>query len=213
VPTVWLAFLGASIASAGTGADPSSLVAAAFGVMTIPVLLIIMHGPIATNILNIYSASLSALSLDLKAKRWQVSLVASVVGTISLIAFIESESFARSFDNWMVSIIVWISAWAGVMLVDYFVLRRGTVDIDELYVAPETSRYGDVNWIAVGAMIAGLVAGWAWEYGLVEEFQGPIAKATGNTDLSWLAGILVSGGIYYALSVRQRQPSPARAGI
>jgi nucleobase:cation symporter-1, NCS1 family len=213
VPTVWLAFLGASIASAGTGADPSSLVAAAFGVMTIPVLLIIMHGPIATNILNIYSASLSALSLDLKAKRWQVSIAASIVGTISLIAFIESDSFARSFDNWMISIIVWISAWAGVMLVDYFVLRRGTVDIGELYTEPETSRYGDINWIAVGAMIAGLVAGWAWEYGLVEEFQGPIAKATGNTDLSWLAGLVVSGGLYYALSARQRQPSPARAGV
>jgi hypothetical protein len=63
-------------------------------------------------------------------------------------------------------------------------------------------------------MIAGLVAGWSWEYGLVEEFQGPVAKATGNTDLSWLAGLLVSGGIYYALSpLRQREPRPARAGV
>jgi NCS1 family nucleobase:cation symporter-1 len=214
VPTVWLAFLGASIASAGTGADPSDLVAAAFGVMTIPVLLIIMHGPVATNILNIYSASLSALSLDLKVKRWQVSIAASIVGSIALIAFVESESFARSFDNWMVSIIVWISAWAGVMLVDYYLFRRGRVDVGELYAPPETSRYGDVNWIAIGAMLAGLVAGWAWEYGLVEEFQGPIAKATNNIDLSWLAGLVVSGGLYYAFSpLRQRQPRPARAGV
>ena len=82
IPTVWLAFLGASIASGGTEVDPSSLVAEAFGVMTIPVLFIIMHGPIATNILNIYSASLSALSLDLKAKRWVVSLIAGIVGSI-----------------------------------------------------------------------------------------------------------------------------------
>jgi NCS1 family nucleobase:cation symporter-1 len=214
VPTVWLAFLGASIASAGTGADPSDLVAAAFGVMTIPVLLIIMHGPVATNILNIYSASLSALSLDLKAKRWQVSLAATVVGSIALIAFVESASFADSFDKWMVSIIVWISAWAGVMLVDYYLFRRGKVDVGELYAPPETSRYGDINWIAIGAMLAGLVAGWAWEYGLVEEFQGPIATRTGNTDLSWLAGLVVSGGLYYALSpLRQRQPRPARAGV
>jgi hypothetical protein len=28
--------------------------------------------------------------------------------------------------------------------------------------------------------------------------QGPAAKALGNTDLSWLAGALVAGGVYYA---------------
>ena len=61
IPTVWLAGLGASIASAGSDADPSQLVASVFGVMTIPVLLLIMHGPIATNILNNYSCSLAAL--------------------------------------------------------------------------------------------------------------------------------------------------------
>ena len=58
LPTVWLASLGAAIASSGSGTDPSQLVASAFGVMTIPVLLLIMHGPIATNILNVYSAAL-----------------------------------------------------------------------------------------------------------------------------------------------------------
>ena len=212
VPTVWLAFLGASIASGGTEADPSSLVASVFGVMTIPVLFIIMHGPVATNILNIYSASLSALSLDLRARRWVVSIVAGVVGSISLVAFIQSESFARSFDNWMVSIIVWISAWAGPTFVEFFIRRRGVVDVPELYEAPERSAYGDVNWAAVVAMIVGLAAGWAWEYGLVEEMQGPIAKATGNTDFSWLAAMLVSGVIYYLwMSLREPGRAPARA--
>jgi NCS1 nucleoside transporter family len=211
VPTVWLAFLGASIASAGTGADPSALVASVFGVMTIPVLLIIMHGPIATNILNIYSASLSALSLGIKTKRWVVSIAASIVGSISLIAFVESESFARSFDNWMVSIIVWISAWAGVMLVDFYLLRRGTIDVAELYKDPEQSRYGDINWNAIGALVLGLVAGWAWQFGLVEEFQGPIATRLGNSDFSWAAGILVSGFAYYVLeTAKTRQAAPAR---
>src|SRR5687767_5330324 len=43
------------------------------------------------------------------------------------------------------------------------------------------------------------VAGWSWEYGLVEFFRGPVAKATNNTDLSWLAAFVVSGGLYYVL--------------
>ena len=200
IPTVWLAALGASIASSGTETDPSQIVASVFGVMTIPVLLLIMHGPIATNILNLYSCSLAALSIGLRAARWKVTAAAAVVGSVALVAFIQSDSFATSFDQWIVSIIVWISPWAGITLVEYFVLRRGKVDVPALYEPPESSPYGDVNWPAIVALVLGLAAGWAWEFGLVEPLQGPIAKATGNTDFSWAAGMLVAGGLYWLLA-------------
>jgi NCS1 family nucleobase:cation symporter-1 len=200
LPTVWLAALGASIASSGSETDPSQIVASVFGVMTIPVLLLIMHGPIATNILNLYSCSLAALSVGLRAARWKVTAAAAVVGSIALVAFIQSDSFATSFDQWIVSIVVWISPWAGITLVEYFVLRRGTVDVPALYEPPDSSPYGDVNWPAIVALVIGLAAGWAWEFGLVEPLQGPIAKATGNTDFSWAAGMIVAGGLYWLLA-------------
>jgi nucleobase:cation symporter-1, NCS1 family len=200
LPTVWLAALGASIASSGSDTDPSQLVASVFGVMTIPVLLLIMHGPIATNILNLYSCSLAALSVGVKAARWKVTAAAAVVGSGVLVAFIQSESFATSFDNWIVSIVVWISPWAGITLVEYFVLRRGKVDVPALYEPRDRSPYGDINWPAIVALVLGLAAGWAWEYGLVGPLQGPIAKALGNTDFSWAAGMLVAGGLYWALA-------------
>jgi NCS1 family nucleobase:cation symporter-1 len=200
LPTVWLAALGASIASSGSDTDPSQLVASVFGVMTIPVLLLIMHGPIATNILNLYSCSLAALSIGLKTARRNVTAIAGVIGTGVLIAFIQSESFATSFDNWIASIVVWISPWAGITLVEYFFLRRAKVDVPALYDPPETSKYGDVNWPAVVALVLGLAAGWAWEYGLVGPLQGPLAKALGNTDFSWAAGMFVAGGLYWALA-------------
>jgi NCS1 family nucleobase:cation symporter-1 len=209
VPTVWLATLGASIASAGTDTDPSQLVASVFGVMTIPVLLLVMHGPIATNILNLYSCSLAALSIGLRTARWKVTAAAAVVGTGVLIAFIQSESFATSFDNWIASIVVWISPWAGVTLVEYFVLRRGKVDVPALYEPPDRSPYGDVNWPAIVALVCGLAAGWAWQYGLVGPLQGPVAKALGNTDFSWAAGMLVAGGLYWVLAAaRVRRTTP-----
>jgi NCS1 nucleoside transporter family len=209
VPTVWLATLGATIASSGTDTDPSKLVASVFGVMTIPVLLLIMHGPVATNILNLYSCSLAALSIGLRTARWKVTAAAAVVGSGVLIAFIQSESFATSFDNWIASIIVWISPWAGITLVEYFVLRRGKVDVPALYEPPDRSPYGDVNWPAIVSLVVGLAAGWAWQYGLVGPLQGPIAKALGNTDFSWAAGMLVAGGLYWVLAAaRVRRTTP-----
>jgi hypothetical protein len=42
--------------------------------------------------------------------------------------------------------------------------------------------------------------------------QGPIAKATNNTDLSWLTALVVAGGLYYALRpilAKDRAVSPA----
>jgi NCS1 nucleoside transporter family len=213
IPTVWLAFLGASITSATGGeGDPSTIVASVFGVMTIPVLLLIMHGPIATNILNLYSCSLAALSIGVNAARWKVAAVAGVVGSGVLVAFIQQESFATSFDNWMVSIIVWVSPWAGITLVEYFVLRRGVVNVEAFYDPPERSIYGDVNWSAIISLLVGLVAGWAWEFGLVSQMQGPIAKAVSDTDFSWAAGMIVAGGLYYVLQATKiRQAATVRA--
>jgi NCS1 family nucleobase:cation symporter-1 len=213
IPTVWLGFLGASIASAGTSADPAAIVTAAFGTtVSILILFLVMHGPVATNILNLYSATLAALSLDLKFARWKVAVAVSIVGTIALIVFIESDNFASDFDKWLASVVVWIAAWGGVMLVDFYIVRRGTIDVAGLYDEPQHARYGDVNWAAVIAALAGLVAGWAWEYGLVGFMQGPLAKATNNIDLSWLAAFVVSGGLYYGLRpILAKEQAPAAA--
>jgi purine-cytosine permease-like protein len=90
------------------------------------ILFLVMHGPIATNILNLYSATLAALSLDIKAARWKVSVFVSIIGTVALIVFIESNNFATNFDNWIASVVVWIAAWGGVMLIDFYVVRGGT---------------------------------------------------------------------------------------
>lgn len=44
------------------------------------------------------------------------------------------------------------------------------------------------------------MAGWLWQYGLVPIMRGPVATALGNTDFSWLSGVLVAGGLHFLLS-------------
>lgn len=206
VPTVWLAALGACLASAGGDGDPSELVVTTFGVMAVPVLLLIMHGPVATNILNLYSCSLAALSVGIRIARWKLTLVAGLVASAVLAVFVQADSFALAFDHWMVSILVWISPWAAIVLVDFFALRGGRVDVDALYAPPDRSPYGSVRPRALVALGLGLLAGWSWQYGLVPVMQGPIARAMGGTDFSWLSGGLVAGGLYWLLVVRPRRP-------
>jgi len=206
VPTVWLAALGACLASAGSGSDPAALVVSTFGVMAVPVLLLLVHGPIATNILNLYSCSLAALSIGVRAARWKITLVAGLVASVVLAVFVGADSFAHAFDNWMVSILVWISPWAAIILVDYFLLRRGRLDVAALYERLGEAAYPSVNSPGLISLAAGILAGWSWQYGLVPAMQGPVATALGNSDFSWLSGSIVAGGLYYVLARRTESP-------
>jgi NCS1 nucleoside transporter family len=209
VPTVWLAVLGATLASVTQDTDPAKMVSAVFGgVTSILVLLMVLHGPIATNILNVYSAALAALSMGLRLSRTVMALIAGAVGYVVTVYFVFQPSFAKAFDNWMISLLLWMSPWAGVVLTDFFIVRRGRIDVAELYRPPEQSAYGDVNWSAIAAFLVGLIAGWSVEDGLVPALQGPIsARLLSGADLSWLVGIVVAGAAYLVLA-RRSAPAP-----
>ena len=208
VPVVWLGILGAYIASAGGGVDPAQLVIAAFGALALPVLLLIVHGPIATNIVVMYSSVLGVLSLDLKATQWKIAVGGGVVSSIVLWGFLHSASFANSAAAWMSALVVWISPWAAITLIDFFVLRRGHIDPDLLYRPPSPRWTDDVDWTAMACMAVGLVAGVLFMTTAIEGLQGPFAVAIGHVDLSWLAG---SARRRHPLLLTQAQPKSAAA--
>ena len=68
IALIWLGVLGAAMVSSSTRSDPAELVASLFGVMTIPVLLVIIHGAVAGNIQCVYSAPLCFLAGGIKIK-------------------------------------------------------------------------------------------------------------------------------------------------
>jgi NCS1 nucleoside transporter family len=199
IPLIWLGVLGAAMASSSTNSDPAELVASLFGVMTIPVLLVIIHGAVAGNIQCVYSAPLCFLAGGIKLRRWVGSLVTGVIASAVLVGFLASAGFATSFTNYMSSFVIWTASWGVIAAIDFFVLNRGRIDVPALYASEATSRYGDVRWRSLTALLVGLVSGWAFEYGTVSPFQGPIARATNGMDFSWLASILFGGLTYWLL--------------
>jgi purine-cytosine permease-like protein len=173
----------------------------------------VLHGPIATNILNVYSAALAALSMGVRLSRTSLALIVGVIGYLVTVYFIFAPSFAKAFDNWMISLLLWMSPWAGVVMADFFIKRKSQINVPELYASPETSIYGDINWGAIIAFLVGLVAGWSVEDGLVPLLQGPISGMLGGADLSWLFGIVVAGALYLVIGGRTvTAPSVAMTG-
>ena len=59
---------------------------------------------------------------------------------------------------------------------------------------------GDIRWRPLIALLVGLVAGWAFEYGGAALSQGPISRVADGADFSWLASIVFGGLAYSWLS-------------
>ena len=97
--------------------------AGGFGV---PAIVAILLGAVAANALNIYTNALSLLVLDIRTKRWVAVLAGGVVGLG--LSFIGQANFVTNYQNFLFVLDYWISPWLGIILVDYFVSRRTTVD-------------------------------------------------------------------------------------
>jgi toxin CptA len=204
IPVVWLGVLGASLATNSGEIDPGKLIVLNFGAMALPVLLMVLHGPSATNILNIYTFSVATQALDISISRRKLNLFVGVFSLAAVVFFIFQEDFAAVLDAWLIGLVAWVAAWGGIMLVHYFWLdKRWPGEPERLFDGVGTKRLPGVNWAGVIALLAGIFATWLFMYGLIPIMQGPIAVALGGWDLSWLAGGLTSAGVYAILGPRQ----------
>ena len=202
IPVVWLGVLGATLATKNGTVDPGSLIVDNYGALAIPVLLLVVHGPIATNILNIYTFSLAAQALDIRIKRRTLSLLVGVFAMVAVIFFIFQADLGSVLDTWLIGIVAWIAAWAGIMLVHYFKFARRHIDASVLFEPVGSKRLPDINWATMVSFVVGVFATWMFLYGLTPALQGFASRALGGLDLSWLAGGLTAAGTYALLGGR-----------
>jgi len=208
IPVVWLGILGASLATNSGEIDPGKLIVQNFGALAIPVLFMVLHGPIATNILNIYSFSVTTQALDIAISRRKLNLFVGVLSFVAVVFFIFQDDFASVLDSWLVGLVAWVAAWSGVMLVHFFWLeKKWPRGADRLFAAPGSPKLPSANWAGINSLALGVFATWLFMYGLVPQMQGPIATALGGWDLSWLAGGLTSAASYALLGRRAHQRS------
>ena len=212
IPVVWLGVLGASLATKNGSVDPGQLIVSNYGALAIPVLFLVIHGPIATNILNIYTCSVATQALDLKIKRRPLNLLVGVLAFGIVIFFLYQKNLGTVLDTWLSGIVAWIAAWAGIMLVHYYRVARRNIDAPVLFDRVGSKRLPDINWATLVSFFAGIAATWSFMYGATPLLQGPAARALGGVDLSWLAGGLVAAACYAILGPRVHRRY-ARAGV
>lgn len=209
IPVIWLGVLGATLATLSDSADPGEIIVDAYGVLALPVLLLVVHGPLATNILNIYTCAVSTQALDIEINRRVLNVVIGVVSMAIVVYFVLNSDFATTIDSWLVSLVGWLSPWGTVVLVHWFSVARRDIDAATLFAKPADSVLPMVRPTALIALGLGIVATWLFMYGMLPILQGPIATALGGVDLSWLAGGLTAGISYWVMEKIRAQRVPA----
>jgi NCS1 family nucleobase:cation symporter-1 len=200
------AFIGAAVTSATAVifgariADPVALLARIGG----PLMIILsMAGlsiaTLTTNIAANIVAPANAFS-NLAPSRISFkmgAMITAVIGIVMLPWRLYNDAAAYLF-TWLIGYGALLGPIAGIMIADYFVIRRGRLLVDDLYRRRGAYEYrGGVNWVAVGAFVIGVLP----------NLPGFIAAVSGHAttllfgrlyDWAWFVGFGLAGILYLA---------------
>ena len=118
--------------------------------LLIPAVLIVLLSTLTTTFLDIYSNAVSAQSLFPKLGTRPLTALAGIAGT-GIALFFD----ATKYEGFLLFIGAAFCPLFGVVLADYFILKRGRYDADDLYRRGRYWYSGGVNWRAMAAWAAG----------------------------------------------------------
>jgi nucleobase:cation symporter-1, NCS1 family len=125
-------------------------------------------------------------------------LITGVVG-ILMMPWKLLTSFSSYIFGWLVGYSGLLGPIAGVMIADYFLVRRAHLNVDDLYRRGGEYEYdGGVNIKAVVALVTGIVVALV---GLV------VPPLRWLYDYAWFIGFAVSGAVYVLLMRRAEAPA------
>jgi NCS1 family nucleobase:cation symporter-1 len=179
----------ASIQPGNAGNLLSLITATAPGPIVVPFLLFIAIGEIWANYLDVYTAGLAGLALNLRLRRWTAALVCGALGGLIAGLALAVSTFKDQYTNFLLITYIWVPSWAAVVLVDLFVFRR---------------RQGTLVGFRASAVVAWL-AGLLVAVPFIDStlWQSPLAAGLlHGTDISGYVGALVGASVYLLLGRR-----------
>ncbi len=193
---VVLEVVGAASATIATkqGLSPTGAFTAPFPTAVADiVLLAIALGAIAANVLNIYSGSMSFLTLGIRLHLTLRRALAAVgFGAAGLIVALFGLNDVDKYENFLLIIAYWIGPWLAVVLTDQLLRRRGDL-VGLLY------DRAHVSWAGPLAMLVGMAVSIPL-FSNQTEYVGYLAKRhPGLGDLTFEVGFVVAAVVYAAV--------------
>jgi NCS1 family nucleobase:cation symporter-1 len=213
----WASFWGCSLGSilpmavgamVGIAAPKGVSLVAGLAVLTqgiAPLILIVLSVGVATaNAMNLYCGALSTMTLgQTLVPSWSPGAVARTIISVAIFALslagalLGKSSFMVYYENFILLLLYVLVPWTAINLVDYYLLRHAHYDVDSFF-RHDGGIYGRVNGVAIGCYVLGIFV----QLPFIDTplYRGFIAQAMGGVDLSWIAGLAITGPAYYWLA-------------
>jgi nucleobase:cation symporter-1, NCS1 family len=175
-----------------------------------PFLIFAIFQLLSINTIDLYSSGVTLQALGVPIKRWGAVILDTVICGVVTGIILFHGNFYSYFSGFLLYIVVWLSAWFGILLTDYVLRGRRYHSLslrstrDGLY-----WRNGGVHWPAIVAQIAGMVAALMWINASSApkwlSYTGPISNhfpGLQGGDFSWAIGIAVGALVYWLLAAR-----------
>ena len=200
------AFIGAAVTNAtfvifGTRiADPVALLARIGGPLMIMLSMAgLIVATLTTNIAANIVAPANAFSniAPQKITFKQGAMITATIGILMMPWRLYNDAAAYIF-TWLIGYGALLGPVAGIMIADYFVLRRGELNVTDLYRRHGIYEYTrGVNWIAVLALVSGVLPSLP---GFVAALGGHQASGPFATlyNWAWFVGFLIAAAVYLA---------------
>lgn len=193
----WMYLIGLAASLATQSPDPSGIVMnimVKFG-WAVPALIIVLFSTFTTTFLDIYSTAVSGLNILPKLGERTGIFIGGILGIIVALLF----PTILNYEHFLLLIGAMFCPLFGIVLADYFLIRRGLIDLEDLY--KEKGSYwfkGGVNPYALLSWAIGFVIYLGFSPMLMEKvFQ---VKASFPWPLgSSLPSMIIAGIIYWLL--------------
>jgi len=225
-PAFWASYWGCTLGSVlpmvlgamiGLASTQKSMVSglAALTPGVAPLLLVVFSvGIAAANAMNLYCGALSTLTFGQTLfPRWSPAAPARTITVVALFAasllgaLLGKDSFLDNYTDFILLLLYVLVPWTAINLVDYYLLRHGHYDVASFF-RRDGGIYGRVNSVAVQWYLIGIVV----QLPLVSTplYTGPLARAMGGIDLSWIVGLAITSPGYYWMAKRSQSRRDAR---
>jgi NCS1 family nucleobase:cation symporter-1 len=219
-PAFWASFWGCTLGSIGPMflgaavglAAPKGGLMAGLALLTrgiAPFVLIVFTVSVAAaSAMNLYCGALSTLTFGQTIvpgwspgprSRTVISLLLFMLALLG--ALLGKESFLVDYEDFILLLLYVLVPWTAINLVDYYLLRHGRYDVASFF-RQDGGVYGRINAAAVSCYFVGILV--QVPFIASPLYQGPLARALGGIDLSWIVGLAVTSPTYYWLAKRSQ---------
>jgi nucleobase:cation symporter-1, NCS1 family len=178
------------------------------GILGPLVLIVFSVGIAAAGAMNLYCGALSSLTFgQTLLPRWSPgpgarTVFVLVLGVLSTgAAILGSAHFMTNYEHFILLLLYVLVPWTAINLVDYYLLRHGVYDVESFF-RHDGGIYGRINGAAVTCYVLGIAVQLPFVASAL--YTGPVARAMGGIDLSWIVGLSVTAPAYYWMARRRR---------